>query len=70
MLEWAMGVHDRGWLRAGMPADIVVYDLDKLQATPIEPVDDLPDVNWCRVQKAEGYLFAIVNESITFEDQE
>ena len=30
MLGWAIGIRDRGWLREGMPADIVIYDLEKL----------------------------------------
>jgi N-acyl-D-amino-acid deacylase len=68
MVGWAIGIRDRGWLREGMPADIVVYDFDKLAVRPMETVRDLPDGDWRRVQKADGYRFIIVNGQITFED--
>ena len=53
-----------------MPADLVVYDLEKLQVRPMETVRDLPDGDWRRVQKADGYRYTIVNGQITFEDQQ
>jgi N-acyl-D-aspartate/D-glutamate deacylase len=68
MVGWAIGVRDRGWLREGMPADIVIYELDKLAVRPMETVQDLPDGDWRRVQKADGYNYLIVNGQITFED--
>src|SRR5208282_1679096 len=68
MVGWAIGIRDRGWLREGMPADIVVYDLDKLRVKEMETLHDLPDGDWRRVQKPEGYRFVIVNGKITFED--
>ncbi len=69
MLGWAIGIRDRGWLREGMPADIIVYDLEKLQVLPTEVVTDLPNNDWRRVQKADGYNYTIVNGGITFEGQ-
>ena len=69
MLGWAIGIRDRGWLREGMPADIVIYDLQKLNVLPMETVYDLPDNDWRRVQKADGYHFTIINGVITFEGQ-
>jgi N-acyl-D-aspartate/D-glutamate deacylase len=68
MIGWAIGVRDRGWLREGMPADIVVYDLDKLNLRPTETVRDLPDGDWRRVRRADGYRHTIVNGQVTFED--
>ncbi len=68
MLGWAIGIRDRGWLREGMPADIVIYDLEKLRVKPMETVYDLPNNDWRRIQKAQGYLYTIVNGQITFED--
>jgi N-acyl-D-aspartate/D-glutamate deacylase len=69
MLGWAIGIRDRGWLREGMPADLVIYDLEKLRVLPMATVTDLPNNDWRRVQKAEGYRYTIVNGQITFEDQ-
>jgi N-acyl-D-aspartate/D-glutamate deacylase len=68
MIGWAIGIRDRGWLREGMPADIVVYDLENLKVKPMETVQDLPDGDWRRVQKADGYRYIIVNGQITFQD--
>jgi N-acyl-D-amino-acid deacylase len=70
MLGWAIGIRDRGWLREGMPADIVIYDLERLRVLPMETVYDLPNNDWRRVQKAEGFRYTIVNGVITFEGQQ
>jgi N-acyl-D-aspartate/D-glutamate deacylase len=68
MVGWAIGIRDRGWLREGMPADIVVYDLEKLSVRPMETIQDLPDGDWRRVQKANGYSHIIVNGQVTFDN--
>jgi N-acyl-D-aspartate/D-glutamate deacylase len=66
------GFRDRGFLREGAPADIVVYDLERLRVTPdrwnSEVVHDFPSGEWRRVQRAEGYRWIMVNGDITFED--
>jgi N-acyl-D-aspartate/D-glutamate deacylase len=46
MVAWAIGIRNRGYLREGMPADIVAYDLENLQLKPTETVRDLPDGDW------------------------
>lgn len=62
------GFQDRGYIREGVAADIVVYDLENLKATDPEIIHDLPGDEWRRVQKSEGYHWTIVNGEITFED--
>ena len=65
---WAALFKDRGTLREGMAADIVVYDFENLKALPQEIAYDLPAGEWRRIQKAEGYRWLIVNGQVTFED--
>jgi N-acyl-D-aspartate/D-glutamate deacylase len=64
------GFKDRGFLREGAPADIVVYNLDKLSLLPTEVANDLPGDEWRRIQKPEGYRWIMVNGEMTFEDGE
>ena len=62
------GFDDRGYLQVGMPADIVVYDFEKLGLGPQERGYDYPANEWRLVQKAIGYRWIMVNGVITFED--
>src|SRR5439155_18590457 len=65
---WTAGFKDRGSLREGLAADILVYDLDKLNILPREIVHDVPPNDWRRVQRAEGYRGMMVNGRVTFEE--
>jgi N-acyl-D-aspartate/D-glutamate deacylase len=64
------GFRDRGVLRIGGPADVVVYEPDRLKALPTEVVHDLPGGEWRRIQRAEGYRAVLVNGQITIENDE
>jgi N-acyl-D-aspartate/D-glutamate deacylase len=69
----AAGFKNRGVLREGTPADVLVYDLEELDITPPwvgEPIFDLPGGEWRRVQKAKGYHHILVNGVETFADGE
>jgi N-acyl-D-amino-acid deacylase len=62
------GFRDRGFLREGAPADVVVYDFAKLHVRPMEIVHDLPGGEWRRVRKAEGFRSILVNGQVTIEN--
>ena len=62
------GFEGRGVLRKGAPADIVVYDYERLKVLPAEVAHDLPGGEWRRVQRAEGYRFVLVNGEVTIRD--
>ena len=64
------GFHDRGLLRPGGPADVVVYDPERLCVGPNEVVEDLPGGEWRRIQKASGYRAVFVNGVRTIEDDQ
>ena len=67
----AIGLEGIGTLQPGMPADIVVYDLEKLAVTPDEPVyEDVIAGGKRLIQKAVGYRAIIVNGVPTFENDE
>ena len=64
------GFQDRGLLRVGGPADVVVYDPTELAVGPNVVVHDLPGGEWRRIQKATGYHAVIVNGEQTIADDE
>ncbi|HIG40665.1 MAG: amidohydrolase family protein [bacterium] len=66
----AAGFHDRGVLREGGAADILVYNISELAIDPpwIGNIEyDFPANEWRRVQRAIGYDVIIVNGEVTFE---
>jgi len=67
----AAGFKNRGTLREGAHADVVVYDLKGLDVDPDwvgEVAHDFPGGEWRRVQRAHGYRSIIVNGEETFAE--
>ncbi len=69
----AAGFADRGELKPGLAADVVVYGLNELAAEPEwvgDIVHDFPANEWRRVKRAKGYHAIIVNGVTTFVNGE
>jgi N-acyl-D-aspartate/D-glutamate deacylase len=62
------GFRHRGTVRVGGPADVVVYDYERLEAKPSEVAHDFPGGEWRRIQRASGYRWIVVNGEVTIED--
>ena len=69
---WIAGFTDRGILREGFAADIIVYEQAKLGFQYDSPVyaTDFPGGERRLIQKAKGIRYTIVNGGITFEESE
>jgi N-acyl-D-amino-acid deacylase len=64
------GFHDRGLLREGMAADIVVFDPDTVGPRMPEVVTDLPAGAKRLKQKCDGMQATIVNGQVLLRDNE
>ena len=66
----AAGFRDRGTIREGAPADIVVYDLENLDMGQTEKAYDYPAGAWRLIRKPHGYRHIMVNGEETFVNGE
>ena len=64
------GLHDRGLIREGMAADLVVFDADTIGARMPEVVHDLPARARRLKQTADGILNTVVNGEILLTNNE
>jgi N-acyl-D-amino-acid deacylase len=69
-LASVFGMRDRGLIRPGMQADLVVFDPDTVAPLEEEMVADLPAGEPRLVQKARGYRALVVNGELLLENGE
>jgi N-acyl-D-aspartate/D-glutamate deacylase len=62
------GFHDRGLVREGMAADLMVFDPDTIAAEMPEVVDDLPAGARRLVQRTRGVSATVVNGEVLLRD--
>ena len=62
-----MGLHDRGLVREGLAADLMVFDLDRIGVKEDEIVRDGPNGTPRRVQGAEGIDAVVVNGQVVLD---
>jgi N-acyl-D-amino-acid deacylase len=66
----AWGLHERGLLREGLAADVIVFDPDRVAPDMPEVVNDLPAGARRLRQKATGFHASIVNGQVVLRDGE
>jgi N-acyl-D-aspartate/D-glutamate deacylase len=66
----AWGLHERGLLREGLAADVVVFDPDRVAPVMPEVVNDLPAGARRLRQKSTGFDASIVNGQVVLRDGE
>ncbi|HXC28238.1 MAG TPA: amidohydrolase family protein [Stellaceae bacterium] len=62
------GLYDRGLLRPGMVADVVIFDPDTVKPLPLEVLHDFPTGAKRIKEPAQGIHMTIVNGQVLMED--
>jgi len=62
------GLYDRGLLRPGMAADIVIFDPDTVKPLPLEVLHDFPTGAKRIKEPAQGIMGTIVNGEVLVQD--
>jgi N-acyl-D-aspartate/D-glutamate deacylase len=66
----ALGLYDRGLLRPGLNADVVIFDPDTVKPGDESIVHDFPANGWRVKESAEGVAATIVNGEVLLENGE
>jgi N-acyl-D-amino-acid deacylase len=70
MVALVFGLHDRGLIRPGMAADLVLFDPQTVRECEPEMVNDLPGGEKRLIQRAIGVKTTMVNGAILVQDGE
>ena len=62
------GLYDRGLLRPGMVADIVIFDPDTVKPLPLEVLHDFPTGAKRIKEPAQGIMATVVNGEVLIQD--